>query len=79
MRLVIKTKKGEVLLAAFCPPVPAEVLQRCELDSRKFSLVCTLCISPLFLLCSSYSPSPVLLVDGGLVERRANIIESMKR
>jgi len=49
-RLATKIKRDEVLSAVFRLSVPAEVLQRCELDSRKFAAVFALDISPpLFL------------------------------
>jgi hypothetical protein len=59
--LAAKTKRDEVMVCAFRPPVPAEVLlQRCELDSRRFAAVLALDISPpLFLPCSSYYPKKV--------------------
>jgi hypothetical protein len=59
--LATKTKRDEVLLSAFRPPVPAEVLlERCELDSRRFAAVLALDIyPPLFLPCSSYYPKKV--------------------
>ena len=37
---VCKAVRAEVLLAAFRAPVLAELLQRCEIDSRNFAAVC---------------------------------------
>jgi len=105
--LHVETTRAE----AFRLPVRAEVLQRCELDSRKFAAARSLDMTPpLFFPCSSYSPSVsetfvsggtflakrassedhslpalcapcyttlrsrFLLVDGGLMERRASIL-----
>jgi hypothetical protein len=57
LRLVTKTNRDGVLLAVFHPPVPAELLQRCELDPRKFAAVRAVDISPpLFLLCLHILP-----------------------
>ncbi len=61
-RLATKAERDEVLLAAFRPTVPAEVLQRYVLHCRKLAAVCALDIPPPLFAWSEDSSFPAVIL-----------------